>query len=421
MNQLTDPASQRIYQLLVASSPSPVGSSFAASMERMKLSLAGSDPARFLASAPDAAFAYLLDRQGTVEYRLLQADGKTILTHTLVLTAAQRLPQLNLQSFSAASKAVQDGLAELQSKGIEHFADKYSVLDAATGALVIVDPLIAASATSLAVQGFRNLMTATPPAPSVAAAAAPPRPQRLRGTSFTEEYRGPAAAAKRLPAPGAAATRTPSMNHEPGRFVLGEQDPADRQKIVLVLDLDETLVFARSGPLYARPGLEEFFDLCAGKCEVVVWTAGLRAYAQAIIRTIDKKGVIKHCIYRHAKWFTGQAGYRKDLAALGRSLEKAIIIENTPDCIRGYQQNGVLVEDYEGGEREDNTIHALTDLVRQLIDSKLSVPQFVTTSPMLVKSPVQTDLGDYIQAYTLNVGLWKPGEHTRVNRDLAPR
>jgi len=251
-------------------------------------------------------------------------------------------------------------------------------------------------------------MSGQPPPPD------PPRqPQRLRGTSFKQEYQAATAAKKIVGRP-----RAPSMSHDAGRFCLPEQDPADRDKIVLVLDLDETLVYAREGPLFARPGLDDFFRTCQDKCEIVVWTAGLRAYAQAIIRAIDKQNVVKHCIYRHAKWFTGQAGYRKDLSALGRNLDKTIIIENTPDCIRGYQQNGVLVEDYEGGERQDNTIHALTDLVRGLHESQMTVPQFVTSCTMLQKSPVQTDIGDYIQAYTLNVGLWKPGQHTRVNRDI---
>lgn len=244
---------------------------------------------------------------------------------------------------------------------------------------------------------------------------ATPQRQRLRGSSFKSEYQGGGAA--RRAAPGRP--RAPSMSHDTSKFCIPDQDPADRDKIVLVLDLDETLVFAREGPLYARPGLDEFFAMCKDKCEVCVWTAGLKAYAQAIIRSIDKQGIVKHCVYRHSKWFTGQAGYRKDLAALGRSLDKTIIIENTPDCIRGYQQNGILVEDYEGGEHADNTIPALTEVIRALCESGMSVPQFVTSCPMLSKAPVQTDVGDYIQVYTLNVGVWTPGTHMRVNRDLG--
>lgn len=240
----------------------------------------------------------------------------------------------------------------------------------------------------------------------------PPPRQRVRGTSFKQEYQGPAGARK----PGRA--RAPSMNQDTATYVLPEQDPAYKGKITLVLDLDETLVYAREGPLYARPGLDEFFKACGERCEVIVWTAGLRAYAQAIIRNIDKYNVVQHCVYRHNKWFTGQAGYRKDLAALGRPLDKVLIIENTPDCIRGYQHNGILVEDYEGGERADNTIPALTDLICSLCDSGMTVPKFIEQCPLLTKGPIQTDVGDYMQVFTLNVGLWAPGQHTRVNRDL---
>ena len=62
--------------------------------------------------------------------------------------------------------------------------------------------------------------------------------QRLRGTSFKAEYQG--AAASRKPGPGRP--RAASMSHDTSKFCIPEQDPADRDKIVLVLDLDETLV-----------------------------------------------------------------------------------------------------------------------------------------------------------------------------------
>ncbi|KAG8345060.1 putative NLI interacting factor like phosphatase [Trypanosoma vivax] len=238
--------------------------------------------------------------------------------------------------------------------------------------------------------------------------------QRIRGASFKQEYQ--------CAAPRRARQRAPSMNQElHSKWVLPPQDAKYKGKLTLALDLDETLVYAREGPLYARPGIGEFLRLCKEKdVEVVVWTAGLRGYAQAIVRNIDKEKVVSHCIYRHSKWFTGYAGYKKDLAVLGRPLDMVLIVENTPDCIRGYQENGILVEDYEGGECVDNTIPALTDLVRNLCDSGLTVPQFISTCKMLKHGPIQTDVGDYIDVYKLDVSVWKPGEHVRVNRDLAP-
>ena len=200
-------------------------------------------------------------------------------------------------------------------------------------------------------------------------------------------------------------------------YILPSPEAADENKYTVVLDLDETLIYAREGPLYARPGLEDFLTDLSENCEIVVWTAGLRAYAQAIIRHVDPLSKIRHCIYRHAKWFTGKAGYRKDLRTLGRTLEKTIIIENTPDCIRGYQQNGVLVSDYEGGEHPDYTIPALSSLVSALIESSLSVQDFLESNEMLEKISVKTDVGDYIQCYALNVNEWRP-KAERTNRDL---
>eukprot|EP01059_Diplonema_ambulator_P034302 TRINITY_DN760_c0_g1_i1.p1 TRINITY_DN760_c0_g1~~TRINITY_DN760_c0_g1_i1.p1 ORF type:complete len:251 (+),score=84.64 TRINITY_DN760_c0_g1_i1:554-1306(+) len=235
--------------------------------------------------------------------------------------------------------------------------------------------------------------------------------QRKRGVSFKQEYQGAAARAKNR-------GRAPSMLHEPTKHMIPPQAKADKGKYTVVFDLDETLIYAREGPLYARPGLEELFTLCKDSVEALVWTAGLRAYAQAIIKNIDKVGAIKHCVYRHAKWFTGQAGYRKDLGVLGRDLDHTIIIENTPDCIRGYQQNGILVTDYEGGEMPDFTIPALTEFIKKLIESGMTVPQYITTSNMLVRAPIQTDTGDFIQCYTLNINTWKPEGWSRTNRDL---
>lgn len=236
--------------------------------------------------------------------------------------------------------------------------------------------------------------------------------QRIRGESFKQEYQS---AARRRP----NRRRDPSMNKTENRFVIPEQNPEYQGKLVLVLDLDETLVYARSGPLYARPGLDDFFLLCKEKkVEVVVWTAGLKAYAQAIVENIDKQNAVAHCIYRHNKWFTGQPGYRKDLAALGRSLDHVLIIENTPDCIRGYQANGILVEDYEGGERADNTIYALTEVIRSICDNDMTVPNFLANCDVLSRGEIQTDIGDYIHVYRLNMKVWEPGTHVRVNRDL---
>lgn len=235
---------------------------------------------------------------------------------------------------------------------------------------------------------------------------------RIRGESFKQDYQG--GARRRV-----HRRRDPSMNRSEGIFVLPAQEPQFEGKIVLVLDLDETLVFARRGPLYGRPGLSELFSFCKEYgIEVVVWTAGLKSYAQAIVENIDTCHAVTHCVYRHNKWFTGRTGYRKDLAALGRSLDRVLIIENTPDCIRGYQDNGILVPDYHGMIENDDTLYMLIELLRGLVESNMSVPQFITSSQMLRKMAVQTDLGDCIHVYSFATHYFNQW-NSRVNMDLA--
>lgn len=236
-----------------------------------------------------------------------------------------------------------------------------------------------------------------------------PKTQRYRGVSFKREYTHPQRFA------GAGRKRAPSMIHAPTKHMLPPKRKEDKNKITVVLDLDETLIYAREGPLYARPGIDAFFEFLARTCEVVVWTAGVRAYAQAVIRNIDPKGIISHCIYRHERWFSGQPGYSKDLSLVGRNLDEIVIIENTPDCVRGYEENGILVADYEGGEEEDNTLFAIQQVLDEVAKSGRKVPEGLRQCKLLVRQYVPTDLGDQLHVYCLDP---RKADEIRFNRDL---
>ena len=212
-----------------------------------------------------------------------------------------------------------------------------------------------------------------------------------------------------------ARKRAPSMIHAPTKDMLPAKRKEDKDKITVVLDLDETLIYAREGPLYARPGIEAFFDFLGANCEVVVWTAGVRAYAQAVIRNIDPKGIITHCIYRHEKWFSGLPGYSKDLSLVGRNLDEMVIIENTPDCVRGHEENGILVADYEGGDEEDNTLLAIQQVLHEVVTGGKKVPEGLRDCKLLTRQYVPTDLGDNLYVYCLDP---KKANEMRINRDL---
>ena len=64
--------------------------------------------------------------------------------------------------------------------------------------------------------------------------------------------------------------------------------------------------------------------------EVVVFTAGLKEYADWILNQIDKHKYISHRLYRNNCIFNGGV-YLKDLNRLGRDLKKTIIVDNIAD------------------------------------------------------------------------------------------
>ncbi|CCW62103.1 unnamed protein product [Phytomonas sp. EM1] len=118
------------------------------------------------------------------------------------------------------------------------------------------------------------------------------------------------------------------------------------KQYTVVFDLDETVVYARDGPLYTRAYLKDLLRAIKDHFEVIVWTAGEREYAKNVLAEINEDCIIRHLVYRHKKWFHGD-DYTKDLRQLGRDLDYTIMIDNTPDCVRANPENSIIVADFE--------------------------------------------------------------------------
>ncbi|KAJ9468316.1 CTD small phosphatase-like protein 2 [Diplonema papillatum] len=217
--------------------------------------------------------------------------------------------------------------------------------------------------------------------------------------------------------------RTPSMIGESSKSMLPPQLKEDAGKLTVVLDLDETLIYAREGPLYSRPGVQELLNLLEKRCEAIVWTAGVRAYAQAVIKNIDQNNVIRHCVYRHKRWFTGVAGYSKDLTLLGRDMNKLVILENTPDCVRGNEGNGIVVTDYDGEGEDDTTLFAIARVLEDMLDhagaEDFTVRKYISTTPLLQRQSIPTDTGAPLSVFCLDTNGFTQNKELRVNRDLG--
>lgn len=162
--------------------------------------------------------------------------------------------------------------------------------------------------------------------------------------------------------------------------------PVNRKKKCLVLDLDETLVFAHNEYtdnnydeaidlyvgdgkthrilVYYRPFLREFLDYVSPKWEIGIFTSSSSIYANAILQRIDPDN--KYFDFRLFK----SACYRdcnnhlvKDLDLLGnRPLKDTVLVDNSLDAVIYQLDNCVPVLSYYG----DHNDRELVELAKYL-------------------------------------------------------
>ncbi len=164
-------------------------------------------------------------------------------------------------------------------------------------------------------------------------------------------------------------------------------DPAHRK--LLVLDLDETLLYATKTPfdspaafivtpyhVYARPHLEAFLRYCFDRFDVAVWTASSADYAAAVAGQLfgspDRLKFLwgrDRCTlrYRHGG---GEPYWVKDLKKLRRMgyvLEHIIVVDDSPRKHERNYGNLVWVKPFEG-EADDDELPHLARYLETLAD-----------------------------------------------------
>ena len=76
--------------------------------------------------------------------------------------------------------------------------------------------------------------------------------------------------------------------------------------------------------------------------ELVIFTAGLKEYADWILDDFDKSNHIRFRLYRNSCKFR-RGVYVKDLSRLGRDLSKTIIIDNIAENYEVQVNNGINI------------------------------------------------------------------------------
>ncbi|KAK8485687.1 hypothetical protein V6N13_023563 [Hibiscus sabdariffa] len=149
------------------------------------------------------------------------------------------------------------------------------------------------------------------------------------------------------------------------------------KKRTIVLDMDGTLVHSKEDPpppsydfmitpnangvpknfyVLKRPGVDEFLEAISEKYEVVVFTAGMEAYASLLLDVLDPKGLISHRLYRDSCRKLDKKNFAKDLSKIGRELGNVVIVDDIPMMYCLQPENGIPIkkftDDFEDRELE---------------------------------------------------------------------
>ena len=171
-------------------------------------------------------------------------------------------------------------------------------------------------------------------------------------------------------------------------------------KILLILDLDETLIHATATKLgddfafqlyhyyvYKRPGLEAFLAACAAKFDLAVWSSASDDYVRQVVERIfpaEIKPVFvwgrSRCTPLVSRQQGGYGDYYSDglshyeyakllkkVRRLGYSLQQVLIVDDTPEKVRNCYGNAIYPTPFLGDPADEELpmlgryLHALHD------------------------------------------------------------
>ena len=180
---------------------------------------------------------------------------------------------------------------------------------------------------------------------------------------------------------------------------LGEIMPAYSGRILLILDLDETLVHACDQALerpadyrlfgyhvYRRPHLDDFIVSCGANFDLAVWSSADDEYVHAIVDLIFPDPGKLEFVWGRSRatlpriisdeegfsdYYSGHMQYIKPLdkvARLGWSLERMLIVDDTPRKSRRNYGNAIYPSPFEG-DPDDVELPLLARYLRTLKDT----------------------------------------------------
>ena len=163
------------------------------------------------------------------------------------------------------------------------------------------------------------------------------------------------------------------------------------KRVLLILDLDETLIHASYSELdrqpdftfnnyyvYKRPYLDEFLSECSKYYDLAIWSSASDAYVHEIVINIIPKSVQLEfswgrsklaCLYSNEPWRI-DVQYFKDLRKVvqeGFALERILIVDDDPEKLQKSYGNSIYIKQFNG-EVDDMELVALAEYLKTLYE-----------------------------------------------------
>lgn len=207
------------------------------------------------------------------------------------------------------------------------------------------------------------------------------------------------------------------------KYLLRELEPQEKAPLVtVVFDLDETLVSNRRADLpkallraYCIDALRAIRNIEG--IEIVLWTASTEETGGPVVEQLEEEfKVFDQVIFRSDEWFT-EPMHTKDLRLLGRSMDRVIVFDNAPNCVKLNRFNAILVDDYHGGENpHDETLANICKMITILRDG---VKSNRTVPDMLRGFATDRSAGVYTVQYQLPEA-WRNTDTRNMSPVMVP-
>ena len=166
-----------------------------------------------------------------------------------------------------------------------------------------------------------------------------------------------------------------------------------KNKKTLILDLDETLVHSDFDENYKnhdkeitfilnneefkvniilRPKVKEFLKKVNELFEVIVFTAGIKEYADAVLNYLDPENkIFKHRFYRDSCICVNDCIHIKDLRIFSnRKLQNLVIVDNSFYSFVNQPDNGILINSFYQNDKDNELINLFNYLNNYILNAE---------------------------------------------------